>query len=48
MILNQVDDALPSARQELLDLAVARASGDPLRLSIRQLLRYWDAKREVT
>lgn len=45
MILNQDDDALPSARQELLDLAVARASGDPLRLSIRQLLRYWDAKR---
>jgi CBS domain-containing protein len=38
-------DALPSTREELLMLAAERASGDPVRLSIRKLLGYWDAKR---
>jgi restriction system protein len=38
-------EALPGGREELLKLAVERAPGDPVRLSIRRLLQYWGAKR---
>jgi restriction system protein len=39
------DDALPSTRDELLQQALVRASSDPVTLSIRRLLYYWNAKR---
>jgi len=38
-------EALPTGREEFLEFAARRAAGDPVRLSIRSLLRYWDAKR---
>jgi hypothetical protein len=38
-------DALPSTRDELLTVAAARPPTNPVTLSIRHLLQYWDAKR---
>ena len=36
---------LPPGRKELLELAAQRAPRNPVKLSIRSLLQYWDAKR---
>jgi restriction system protein len=36
---------LPSGRKELLELAAQRGPRNPVKLSIRSLLQYWDAKR---
>jgi hypothetical protein len=38
-------EALPGRLEELLKLAVERAPGNPVRLSIRKLLQYWGAER---
>jgi restriction system protein len=39
------DDALPATRDELLRLAANEAPSKPIKLSIRTLLQYWNAKR---
>lgn len=39
------DDALPNTLDELLGQAASRVPGNPVSLSIRRLLQYWDAKR---
>lgn len=38
-------EMLPNSREELLKVAAARADSAPIRLTIRQLLGYWDARR---
>src|SRR3984885_3397638 len=37
--------ALPTERKELLEFAAQRAAGSPVKLPIRILLQYWNAKR---
>jgi restriction system protein len=38
-------ESLPSTREELFRAASSRSPSDPFRLSIRELLQYWSAKR---
>jgi restriction system protein len=38
-------EALPAGREDFLKLAAERAISNPLTVSIRSLLQYWDAKR---
>jgi restriction system protein len=44
-MITEQDEVLPSTREEFLKLAAARASNNPVTLSIRTLLQYWYAKR---
>jgi restriction system protein len=39
------DGAQPKTREELLQRAASRPPDDPMKISIRELLQYWDAKR---
>jgi hypothetical protein len=38
-------DALPAGRKELLAFAAQHAAQNPVKLPIRSLLQYWNAKR---
>jgi restriction system protein len=44
-MIDEDDDVLPGTREELLKLAAERSHRDPVKMSIRRLLRYWGAKR---
>jgi predicted transcriptional regulator len=44
-MIDSDDEALPSAREEFLKIAVERAPRNPVKLTIRRLLAFWGAKR---